>query len=78
LININLRLIEESAIDLIVSADTSKNGENHEFQISSRNPYIVDDGIFPAHAADEGEAKSIYCDDGSLCVPEGEPEPECD
>jgi len=31
-----------------------------------------------AHAADEGEAKSIYCDDGSLCVPEGEAEPECD
>jgi len=24
------------------------------------------------------EQKSIYCDDGSLCVPEGEPEPECD
>jgi hypothetical protein len=34
--------------------------------------------VSPAHAADEGEAKSIYCDDGSLCVPEGEPEPECD
>jgi hypothetical protein len=34
--------------------------------------------VSPAQAADEGEAKSIYCDDGSLCVPEGEPEPECD
>lgn len=31
-----------------------------------------------AFAADEAEQKSIYCDDGSLCVPEGEPEPECD
>ena len=31
-----------------------------------------------AYAADEAEKKSIYCDDGSLCVPEGEPEPECD
>ena len=31
-----------------------------------------------AYAADEAEQKSIYCDDGSLCVPEGEPEPECD
>jgi hypothetical protein len=31
-----------------------------------------------AFAADEGEQKSIYCDDGSLCVPDGEPEPECD
>jgi len=30
------------------------------------------------HASDEGEAKSIYCDDGSLCVPDGEAEPECD
>jgi hypothetical protein len=29
----------------MVNADTSNNGENHEFQISSRNPYIVDDGI---------------------------------
>lgn len=31
-----------------------------------------------AYAAEEAEQKSIYCDDGSLCVPEGEPEPECD
>ncbi len=31
-----------------------------------------------AFAAEEAEQKSIYCDDGSLCVPEGEPEPECD
>lgn len=31
-----------------------------------------------AYAADAEEKKSIYCDDGSLCVPEGEPEPECD
>jgi hypothetical protein len=38
-------LRKKSAIDLMVSSDTSKNGENHEFQISSRNPNIVDDGI---------------------------------
>lgn len=31
-----------------------------------------------AYAAEEAEQKSIYCDDGSLCVPDGEPEPECD
>ena len=29
------------------------------------------------YAAEEG-TKSMYCDDGSLCVPEGDPEPECD
>jgi hypothetical protein len=28
--------------------------------------------------AEEVKQDSIYCDDGSLCVPEGEPEPECD
>lgn len=31
-----------------------------------------------AFAADEPAKKSIYCDDGSLCVPDGEKEPECD
>jgi|GEM_PF-1601420 len=31
-----------------------------------------------AFAAEDAEKKSIYCDDGSLCVPDGEPEPECD
>jgi len=37
-------------------------------------------GLFSssAYAADAAEQTSIYCDDGSLCVPEGEPEPECD
>jgi len=31
-----------------------------------------------ATAAEAEPAQSIYCEDGSLCVPEGEPEPECD
>jgi hypothetical protein len=31
-----------------------------------------------ATAAEVETKQSIYCDDGSLCVPEGEPEPECD
>ena len=35
-----------------------------------------------SHASEESKTEevknSIYCEDGSLCVPEGEPEPECD
>jgi hypothetical protein len=35
-------------------------------------------GSATANADEDVKQQSIYCDDGSLCVPEGEPEPECD